>query len=78
METTPSNDKDYWSVLIDKQQSKKATNLSDITRISSYYFIFNCSTNEIEYVNNSFEQLIQEEKSSYLLLACCVYFYPVC
>lgn len=67
MEKTLINDQDYWSVLVEGQQSQKATNSSDITRISSYYFIFNCSTNEIEYVNNSFEQLTQEDKSDFTI-----------
>lgn len=67
METTLNHEKGYWSALVSGQQSHKATNPSDITRISSYYFIFNCSSNEIEYVNNSFEQLIQEDKSCFTI-----------
>lgn len=67
METTRVNNTDHWSVLIGDQQSQKAKNESDISRISSYYFIFNCSTNEIEYVNNSFEQLMGEDKSDFTI-----------
>lgn len=49
--------KDDWSNLVQSQKSITAKNAVDEDKIESYYFIFNCADNTIEYVNNTFEIL---------------------
>ncbi|MBL1410447.1 LuxR C-terminal-related transcriptional regulator [Sphingobacterium faecale] len=46
-----------WGALVNGQKAMKATNDIEISKIDSYYFIFNCFENKIEYVNNTFEIL---------------------
>lgn len=44
-----------WQSLVKNQKSLKASNAPEKDKIESYYFIFNCFENKIEYVNNTFE-----------------------
>jgi len=44
-----------WKELFDNQKSQTALNTPTISKISSYYFIFDCDVNKISFVNAAFD-----------------------
>lgn len=54
-----------WKKLVDKQKSHRGTEPDNHSLISSYFFIFNCFDNKIEFVNDSFKILTGYEKEQF-------------
>lgn len=55
----------YWQKLLDNENSKNRTNSPDKELVDTYHFIFNCLTNSIEYVSDTFEYVTGRKKSGF-------------
>lgn len=56
-----------WNKLVEIQKTQTSTDIPDTSQIDSYYFIFDGSTNTIEYVNGTYSIVTGYEKSSFTI-----------